>query len=152
MKLFRRNKQVEFEIESSFKLLEYLAELYQATKGKLRQSHCLRLIDQVRLINDQVIPLIEDELCEGIVILQLSTVCKRAQLRRKEAFYKNLAFMRMKGARTQQSLEMANAIFAKSLDSLYQINSSQIVKGFQKRSNAGSFLVKDMTARYDDEI
>ena len=42
LKLFRRCKMIESELEMQFKLTEYLVELYLSTKMPI---HCLRVVE-----------------------------------------------------------------------------------------------------------
>ena len=89
LKLFRRCKMIESELEMQFKLIEYLVELYHST---CMPTHCLRVIEQMRVIHDQVIPLLDDDYCEGVVLIELAQVAKRVGLlHRKETLYRVLA-------------------------------------------------------------
>ena len=46
-------------------------------------------------INDEVIPLLDDSFCEGVVLTELAHVAKSVGcLHRKEAFYKYLAMQK----------------------------------------------------------
>ena len=86
LKLFRRCKLIELELEEQFKYMDYLAEA---------KDNKLLLIDQMRLVSEQVIPLLGDDFCEAIVLVELSQLANRSQLKRKEAFYKYLAMKKV---------------------------------------------------------
>ena len=46
----------------------------------------------MRVVHDQVIPLLDDDYCEGVVLNELATVSRKVGvLRRKETLYKLLA-------------------------------------------------------------
>jgi hypothetical protein len=49
LKLFRRCKLIESEVEMQFKLIEYLRELYHAT-GKI--DHFMRVVESIRVVHD----------------------------------------------------------------------------------------------------
>ena len=83
---------IESEIELQFKLLGYLQEGHEkAEKGKGKTESSLKIMEQMRVIHDQVIPLVDDDVVEGILLKELGKVCKKVDLRRKEALYKYLA-------------------------------------------------------------
>ena len=54
---------IEYELEEQFKYMDYLGEI---------KGNKLLLIDQMRLVQEQVIPLLDDDFCESIVFVELS--------------------------------------------------------------------------------
>lgn len=91
LKLFRRCKMIESELEVQFKLMEYLLEVYLSSE-KRQVDQCMRLLEQMRVVHDQVIPLLDDSFCEGVVLTELAQICQKAKvLPRKETLYKFLA-------------------------------------------------------------
>ena len=52
----------------------------------------------MRVVHDQVIPLLDDSFCEGIVLTELAQVAQKTFLHRKEAFYKYLAMKKFQEA------------------------------------------------------
>ena len=92
LKLFRRCKMIESEIELQFKLIDYLSELYHscsASSLKVKTEYCLRVVEQLRVVHDQVIPLFDDELCEAVLLNELAAAARRlGPLKRKETLYK----------------------------------------------------------------
>ena len=59
----------------------------------------------MRVVHDQVIPLLDDEFCEGVVLNELAQVAKRVGvLSRKETLYKLLAMKKFQAAKETQSV------------------------------------------------
>jgi hypothetical protein len=102
-KLLRKGKLIELELESHFKLLDYLSEFYHAAGPKLRTAHCLKIVEQMRYVHDSVLTLITDDLMAGIILIQLSVVAKRATLYRKEGLYKHLAMLKLQAKGTDMA-------------------------------------------------
>lgn len=94
---------IESELEMQFKLLEYLVEVYKSTRSP---NHCLRIVEQMRVIHDQVILLLDDDYCEGVVLNELAQVARRVGvLRRKETFFKVLALKKFEMAGDTSSVK-----------------------------------------------
>ena len=51
----------------------------------------------MRIIAEVVAPLLKDSFSIAMVLLELSLIANKANLRRKEAFYKYLALKKLKG-------------------------------------------------------
>ena len=62
----------------------------------------------MRVVHDQVIPLLDDSFCEGVVLIELAQAALNINLRRKEAFYKYLAMQKFQEA---EAIDESVALF-----------------------------------------
>ena len=131
---------IESELEMQFKLIEYLIELYHSTRMPV---HCLRVVEQMRVLHDQVILLLDDDYCEGVVLNELAAVARRVGcLYRKETLYKMLALKRFERARDTNSFAQVFHELARQTNSGFD----QFTSAFVKRSVGSKIYIKDSNA------
>lgn len=99
---------IESEVELQFKLIDYLRELYHSSSAAALRSKaelCFRVIEQLRVVHDQVIPLLDDHFCEGVLLNELAVAARKVgSLKRKETLYKYLAMKKFALAQESSSV------------------------------------------------
>ena len=83
-----------------------------------------------------MIPLLGDDFCEAIVLVELSQLASKSQFKRKEAFYKYLALKKLKACEPELARQLFNHICE-----LYGVGFNKFRTEFIDRTTTATQLV-----------